>query len=142
MKILGMQFGKKPEPTTVTAIDVKPTDDSVKFESFNSVFGDLFGGDNPNLSTPIVSERFELNGMVLFGADNLESARLARLYSVSGLHAAICNLKKNMIGGAGYYLENEPQTAAEKLEFYTFEKKNKLKKFLMIRLCWLNQRIL
>lgn len=133
MKILGINFGKKEQPTDITHVEKSSVDIThVPFDSFSSSMSDLFGGDNPNLSTPFISERYQVNGMVLFGPDNLESSRLARLYSVSGLHAAICNLKKNMIGGAGYYFENEPKTAEEKLALYTFEKKNKVPKVLQL----------
>lgn len=116
---LGFNFGSKKQKTIETKVDTKP-----KFYSqFSSPFGRIGEG---NLSLPYVLPR---NGSyVPFGGDNVYPQIINQMYYQSPLNAGIINFKTNAVIGGGFNIDSIIKTAAQRVDEYTFIKKNNVNK--------------
>jgi len=91
------------------------------YQSFSTPFLPVGRG---NLTLPYVNGRYDTNKEVRFGTDGLYPELLNQMYYSSPLHGAIVDYKTNAVIGGGFALSTDKMTAQEKLELYTFEKKN------------------
>jgi hypothetical protein len=112
-------FGKKETPITPVV------DDKAGYFAFSTPFVKIGKGD---LTKPYVDVNFTgLKGFVRFGADNLFPHIINQMYYTSPLNGAIIEFKKNAIIGGSYTIE-EAVSAKEKVDLYTFIKRNKFNK--------------
>ena len=89
-------FGKKKE---VPKLDLTNIPMESK-QSFN------FYPRQQDYTNPFI-ERYNGNGYIYFGIDNLYPDVLNDLYNRSGLHSAIVDFKRNLTSGAGFEFEGE-----------------------------------
>jgi hypothetical protein len=102
-----------------------PIEDRAGYFAFSTPFVKIGKGD---LTKPFVDVNYTgLKGFVRFGADNLFPQIVNQMYYTSPLNGAIIEYKKNAIIGGGYTIE-ETTTAKEKVDLYTFLKRNNFKK--------------
>lgn len=100
-------------------------DDKAGYFAFSTPFVKIGKGD---LTKPYVDVNFTgLKGFVRFGADNLFPQIINQMYYTSPLNGAIIEYKKNAVIGGGYTLD-EITGSKEKVDLYTFLKRNKFNK--------------
>jgi len=105
----------------------EPKEEKVKspfYSQFSSPFGTVGEGD---LSLPYV-KAYGSESYVRFGNDNLFPQLINQMKFQSSLNGSIIEYKTNAVIGGGYELEGEYITAKDKVDGYTFIKKNKFKK--------------
>ncbi len=104
--------------------------DNGQYHSFSTPFGTIGKG---NLSTPYVRS-YGSESYCRFGNDNLYPQLINQLYHISPLNGAIICYKTNAVIGGGFELISDySKTPIEKVDEYTFLKKNKFNK--LIRQC-------
>ena len=101
--------------------------EEVGYQSFSTPFLKV-GGDN--LSLPFVDSRYQTNGYVPFGGNNLYPQTLVQMYYSSPLHGAIVDFKTNATIGGGYTFDESKLSAKDKVNLYAFGKKMSIKKTL------------
>jgi len=122
MKLFNFNGGNKPTPTTNKEI---VTDKQGTFK-FTTPFLSIGEG---NLSMPYVSGQYTGNyGFVRFGADNLYPNILRQLRFTSPLVGNIIDFTANATVGGGYSTTITNESGANRVSFYEFENKFKLKK--------------
>jgi hypothetical protein len=99
------------------------------YHAFSTPFYKVGGG---NLSLPYISNYVTTNNVVRFGTDNLYPQLLNQMYFTSPLHGAIVNFKSRAAVGGGYTINTEKLVAKDKVNVYTFEKRNKLARLVDI----------
>ena len=113
-------FGSKKE-TPIT----NQNEEKAGYFAFSTPFVKIGKGD---LTKPFVDVNYTgLKGFVRFGADNLFPQIINQMYYTSPLNGAIVEFKKNSVIGGGYILE-ETTNQKEKVDLYTFIKRNKFNK--------------
>lgn len=121
-KFLGMSFGQSELPKLITS------DSPSGYHSFSTPFGTVGRGD---LSKPYVSSYYMTDGgYIRFGTDNLYPQLINQMYYTSPLNASILDFKVNATIGGGFEIQNGATDAKQKVDEYTFIKKNKIKKLL------------
>ena len=100
-------------------------DDTLKivetgYQSFSTPFLKI---DGQNLSLPYIDRRYQTQGFVRFGQDNLYPQYLNEVYYMSPLHGAIVDFKTNATIGGGYTFDESKLTDMEKVLLYAFGKK-------------------
>lgn len=118
MKILGKTFFEKQIKTEVVNVN----DGKM---SFSTPFFKIGKGD---LGKPFISTWYTVSGIVQFGSDNLYPQILDQLYYTSPMHSGCLEFISRAAIGGGYEYTTPPVTGVEKVDLYTFEKKNKFKK--------------
>jgi hypothetical protein len=114
-------FGSK----KIEAVSTPITEDKAGYFAFSTPFVKIGKGD---LSKPYVDVNWTgLRGFVRFGSDNLFPQIVNQMYYTSPLNGSIIEYKKNAVIGGGYTIE-ETNNAKDKVELYTFIKKNKFNK--------------
>lgn len=100
-------------------------EDKAGYFAFSTPFVKIGKGD---LTKPYVDVNLTgLKGFVRFGADNLFPHIINQMYYTSPLNGSIIEYKKNAIIGGGYTID-ESDNSREKVDIYTFIKKNKFNK--------------
>ena len=111
MKLFGYEFSKQAAKLDLTNIPTKREESSQSFNWYPR---------QQDYTQPAI-ERYNGNGYIYFGIDNLYPNVLNDLYNRSGLHSAIIDFKRNLISGAGYELEGEDGlTPMKKVELRQF----------------------
>lgn len=97
------------------------------YQSFSTPFLKVPEG---NLSLPQINARYNGNGYVPFGNDNLAPQLWNQIYYSSPLHGSIVEFKVNATIGGGYTFDESKLSAKEKVDLYAFGKKISIKKTL------------
>jgi hypothetical protein len=114
-------FGSK----KIEASTPAPVDDKAGYFAFSTPFVKIGKGD---LTKPYVDVNLTgMKGFIRFGADNLFPQIINQMYYTSPLNGSIIEYKKNAIIGGGYTIE-ETNNSREKVDLYTFIKRNKFNK--------------
>ena len=121
MKLFGFNIGGG-QSTTPPALPEN------KHFSFSSPFLKVGKG---NLSLPYISGNYVgANGYVRYSSDNLYPNMLRQLYHTSPLHSSIVNFTKNAISGGGFDIDFYNDNGGDKVNYYKFESRFKLKKLV------------
>lgn len=115
-------FGKTLFENKKTATEVVSYNDGKM--SFSTPFFKIGKGD---LGKPFISTWYTVSGIVQFGADNLYPQVLDQMYYTSPMHSGCLEFISRAAIGGGYEYKIPPVTGVEKVDLYTFEKKNKFK---------------
>ena len=118
MKIFGKTLFEKQTPTT----EVVSYNDGKM--SFSTPFFKIGKGD---LGKPFISTWYTVSGIVQFGNDNLYPQILDQMYYTSPMHSGCLEFISRAAIGGGFEYKIPPVTGVEKVDLYTFEKKNKFK---------------
>ena len=100
-----------------------PTPSNKGVQAF-SMFKNVGGG---NLSLPYIDVRYQMNGVIAFGEDNLYPDLIEQIYYTSAIHSSIVNFQVNAAVGAGFSF-SEVNDAKDQLKQYDFKYKFKLDK--------------
>jgi len=119
MKIFGKTLFEKQTPTT----EVVNVNDGKM--SFSTPFFKIGKGD---LGKPFISSWYTVSGIVQFGSENLYPQILDQMYYTSPMHSGCLEFISRAAIGGGFEYKITPVTGVEKVDLYTFEKKNKWKK--------------
>lgn len=119
MKIFGKTFFENKK----TATEVVSYNDGKM--SFSTPFFKIGKGD---LGKPFVSSWYTISGIVQFGNENLYPQILDQMYYTSPMHSGCLEFISRAAIGGGFEYKIPPVTGVEKVDLYTFEKKNKFKK--------------
>jgi hypothetical protein len=119
MKIFGKTLFEKQTPTT----EVVNLNDGKM--SFSTPFFKIGKGD---LGKPFISSWYTISGIVQFGSENLYPQILDQMYYTSPMHSGCLEFISRAAIGGGFEYTIPPVTGVEKVDLYTFEKKNKWKK--------------
>lgn len=122
MKILGINFKKQEAPAPVVEPIVEtPT---AKAFSFSTSFGTIGKGD---LSKPYINTNYKgLNGMILFGKDNLFPQLSIQMVYSSPLTSDILRFQVNAATGGGFEIIDGATDAQGKVAQGVFIKANKI----------------
>jgi hypothetical protein len=119
MKIFGKTLFEKQTPTT----EVVNLNDGKM--SFSTPFFKIGKGD---LGKPFISSWYTVSGIVQFGSENLYPQILDQMYYTSPMHSGCLEFISRAAIGGGFEYTIPPVTGVEKVDLYTFEKRNKFKK--------------
>lgn len=101
------------------------TEEKAGYFAFSTPFVKIGKGD---LTKPYVDVNLTgLKGYIRFGADNLFPQIINQMYYTSPLNGSIIEYKKNAVIGGGYTID-ESDNAKNKVNLYTFIKRNKFNK--------------
>ena len=99
------------------------------FKSFSTPFGKI--GGKGSLNSPYIRAYSADEPYIRFGEDNLYPQIINQLYFQSPLNGAIINYKSNAVIGGGFDLKMvDENSGKDKVDVYTFLKKNNYKKLL------------
>jgi len=83
-----------------------------------------------NLGAPYVAPYYTISGIVQFGSDNLYPQLLDQMYYTSAIHSDCINFIVNASVGGGYEYKTPLTDGKQKVDLYTFEKRNKWSKLI------------
>ena len=97
------------------------------YQSFSTPFLKI---GKENLSLPFVWDKYQTNGYIPFGENNLYPQYLNQMYYTSPLHGSVVDFKVNASVGGGYEVDLSKLPAKDKVKYYTIEKRLNLDKLV------------
>lgn len=106
---------------------IAPLEQKNDYQSFSTPFRKIGKG---NLGSPYVNPYYTVAGIVQFGSDNLYPQLLDQMYYTSAIHGACIDFITNTTIGGGFDYNIPILTGKEKVDIFTFERLNKIKKLI------------